>query len=102
MQYRVAVVSGARVAIIGAPLDLGAGRRGVDMGQSAIRYAGLNDRLVTAGIEVEDYGNVEAALAETKASGAERAHFLDEILETCRKRVRELGEILNEIPRDQS
>ena len=85
MQYRVAVVSGARVAIIGAPLDLGAGRRGVDMGPSAIRYAGLNDRLVKAGIEVEDYGNVEAALAETKASGAERVRFLDEILETCRR-----------------
>jgi arginase len=72
-----------RVAIIGAALDLGAGRRGVDMGPSAIRYAGLSDRLVRAGIEVEDRGNVQAALAETRASGAERARFLDEILETC-------------------
>ena len=72
-----------RVAIIGAALDLGAGRRGVDMGPSAIRYAGLSDRLEGAGIEVEDHGNVEAALAETQPSGAERARFLDEILETC-------------------
>jgi arginase len=85
LQYRVAVVSGARVAIIGAPLDLGAGRRGVDMGPSAIRYAGLNGRLVKAGIEVEDRGNVQAALAETKTIGAERARFLDEILATCER-----------------
>jgi arginase len=72
-----------RVAIIGAALDLGAGRRGVDMGPSALRYAGLSDRLVRAGIEVEDRGTVQAALAEPRASGAERARFLDEILETC-------------------
>ena len=72
-----------RIAIIGAALDLGAGRRGVDMGPSAIRYAGLSDRLERAGIEVEDRGNVQAALAETRASGEERARFLDEILETC-------------------
>src|SRR5215203_2016652 len=72
-----------RVAIIGAALDLGAGRRGVDMGPSAIRYAGLSDRLEQAGIEVEDRGNVQAALAETRASGSDRARFLDEILETC-------------------
>ena len=72
-----------RVAIIGAALDLGAGRRGVDMGPSAIRYAGLSDRLERAGIEVEDRGNVAAALAETRATGSEQARFLDEILETC-------------------
>jgi arginase len=71
-----------RVALIGAALDLGAGRRGVDMGPSAIRYAGLSDRLERAGIEVEDRGNVQAALAETRATGSERARFLDEILET--------------------
>jgi arginase len=79
-----------RVAIIGAALDLGAGRRGVDMGPSAIRYAGLSDRLERAGIDVEDRGNVQAALAETRASGSERARFLEEILETC---VRIAGEV---------
>jgi arginase len=72
-----------RVAIIGAALDLGAGRRGVDMGPSAIRYAGLSERLERAGIEVEDRGNVQAPLAETRETGTESAHFLDEILETC-------------------
>ena len=72
-----------RVAIIGAALDLGAGRRGVDMGPSAIRYAGLSERLERAGIEVEDRGNVQAALAETRETGTDNARFLDEILETC-------------------
>lgn len=86
-----------RVAIMGAALDLGAGRRGVDMGPSAIRYAGLHGRLTGAGIEVDDRGNVETGLAETRARGAERARFLDEILETCGRvsseveRVREEG-----------
>ena len=75
----------ARVAIIGAALDLGAGRRGVDMGPSAIRYAGLRDRLVRAGIDVEDRGNVNAPLAETRAGGPEQARFLPEILETCQR-----------------
>src|SRR5207245_11571237 len=78
------LVSQQRIAVIGAALDLGAGRRGVDMGPSAIRYAGLSDRLARAGIEVEDRGNVATALAETRARGYERAHFLDEILETCK------------------
>jgi arginase len=78
-------VAAERVAVIGAALDLGAGRRGVDMGPSAIRYAGLRERLARAGIEVEDRGNVQAALAETQTIGSERARFLDEILETCRR-----------------
>ena len=55
------------------------------MGPSAIRYAGLSERLARAGIEVEDRGNVQTALAETQASGSERARFLDEILETSRR-----------------
>jgi arginase len=53
------------------------------MGPSAIRYAGLSERLERAGIEVEDRGNVQAALAETRETGTESARFLDEILETC-------------------
>jgi arginase family enzyme len=52
------VSDGRRVAIMGAELDLGAGRRGVDMGPSAIRYAGLGERLATLGIPSEDWGNV--------------------------------------------
>jgi arginase len=73
------------VAIIGAELDLGAGRRGVDMGPSAIRYAGLGDRLEAIGLRVDDLGNVDAALPETVAAGSERARFLAEIKATCER-----------------
>jgi arginase len=77
------------VAIIGAALDLGAGRRGVDMGPSAIRYAGLDARIEELGLRCEDWGNVTAAVAEASAVGDERARFLALIKETC-ERVAEL------------
>jgi arginase len=79
------------VAIIGAELDLGAGRRGVDMGPSAIRYAGLGDRLAAIGLDVDDLGNVDAALPETVAAGDERARFLAEIKATCERVAEEVG-----------
>src|SRR4029079_16819559 len=52
------------IAIIGAPLDLGAGRRGGDMGPSAIRYAGLKERLEALGHRVRDLGNIPVPIAE--------------------------------------
>jgi arginase len=73
-----------QVALIGAPLDLGSGRRGVDMGPSAIRYAELAEHLSEKlGIVTDDLGNVEAPVAEALQSGDERAHFLPQILELC-------------------
>jgi arginase len=80
---------GRPVAVIGAGLDLGAGRRGVDMGPSAIRYAGLDSRIEELGRRCEDWGNVETAVAEASAVGDERVRFLSEIKETC-SRVAEL------------
>jgi arginase len=77
------------VAIIGAGLDLGSGRRGVDMGPSAIRYAGLETRLQGLGLRCEDWGNVATAVAEASAMGDERVRFLPQIKETC-ERVAEL------------
>ena len=71
------------IAIIGAALDLGQGRRGVDMGPSAIRYAGLEERLISLGYTVRDEGNVETAVAEATALRDERARFLPEIHDTC-------------------
>src|SRR6188508_3714926 len=71
------------IAVIGAALDLGQGRRGVDMGPSAIRYAGLEERLVGLGYVVRDHGNVETAVPEATAVQDERARFLPEIKETC-------------------
>lgn len=52
------------IGIIGAPVDLGADRRGVDMGASAIRYAGLEARLREAGHSVQDFGNIATPVAE--------------------------------------
>jgi arginase len=74
--------SGRSVAVVGASLDLGAGRRGVDMGPSAIRYAGLEARLAEIGCTTVDRGNVEAAIAEAVPVGNERVRFLREIAET--------------------
>jgi arginase len=73
----------APVAVIGAALDLGQGRRGVDMGPSAIRYAGLEARIADLGRECEDWGNVTTAVAESIEPGDERARFLREIKTTC-------------------
>ncbi len=75
----------APVAIIGAALDLGQGRRGVDMGPSAIRYAGLYTRISELGRACEDWGNVVTPVAESIAFGDERARFLDEIKATCER-----------------
>jgi arginase len=83
-------------AIIGAALDLGAGRRGVDMGPSAIRYAGLEERLTSLGLDCADWGNVETAVAEATASGDPRARFLCEIRSTCERIARRVGDAVGE------
>ena len=77
------------VALIGASLDLGAGRRGVDMGPSAIRYAGLEARIERLGLDLRDWGNVEGAVPEATQVGSERVRFLAEIKGAC-ERVAEL------------
>ncbi len=80
-----------QLAIIGAALDLGAGRRGVDMGPSAIRYAGLDARLRELGYDCADWGNVETAVAEATSSGDPNAHFLAEIKEACEQVARRVA-----------
>jgi arginase len=71
------------IAIIGAALDLGQSRRGVDMGPSALRYADLEERLVSLGYAVRDLGNVQTAEQEATALHDERARYLPEILAAC-------------------
>ncbi len=71
------------VAVIGAGLDLGAGRRGVDMGPSAIRYAGLQQRIASLGRECQDWGDVETGVAEATEVGEPRARYLGAILRSC-------------------
>ncbi len=73
------------MAIIGAALDLGAGRRGVDMGPSAIRYAGLEARLGLLGIDCVDWGNVETEIPEAADEGDPQARFLPQIKEACER-----------------
>jgi arginase len=73
------------IAIIGAPLDLGQDRRGVDMGPSAVRVANLHRRLGTLGYQVDDLGNVAVDQRESLPEGPARARYLPQIAETCRR-----------------
>jgi arginase len=73
-----------KIRIIGVPMDLGASRRGVDMGPSALRVAGLQSRLKQLGRQVEDEGNVMVPQAEEQPYGERKARYLDEIAQTCK------------------
>jgi len=78
-------VSAKKIRVIGVPLDLGQSRRGVDMGPSAVRVAGLEARLEALGHVVEDGGNVGVAIAETKKITDQSAKYVKEITATCTK-----------------
>jgi arginase len=70
------------VTVLGIPMDLGQMRRGVDMGPSALRYAGLDERLRRVGFQVEDRGNVEIPERETlPAAGG--FSFLPAVVQAC-------------------
>lgn len=71
------------IAVIGAPMDLGAGRRGVDMGPSALRLAGLDERIEALGYSVRDLGNITVEQPEATPIGGEKARFLSQISQTC-------------------
>jgi arginase len=73
----------SHIAIIGAPMDLGAGRRGVDMGPSAVRVAGLNEKIASLGYEVEDLGNIVVDQPESLPIGPDNARYLPQIAHTC-------------------
>src|ERR1700733_13179668 len=73
----------SHIAIIGAPMDLGAGRRGVDMGPSALRVAGLNEKIASLGYETEDLGNIVVDQPESLPVGPENARYLPQIAHTC-------------------
>jgi arginase len=74
-------MSSRRVSLIGVPLDLGAGRRGVDMGPSAFRVADVDERIRQLGLEVEDAGDLPVKIQETQGPGDPRLKYLHEILE---------------------
>jgi arginase len=73
-----------KVRIIGVPMDLGASRRGVDMGPSALRVAGLQSRMKQLGRQVEDIGNIPVRQPEEQHYGEKNAKYLEEISETCK------------------
>jgi arginase len=75
---------GQKVRIIGVPMDLGQSRRGVDMGPSALRVAGLQARLKQLGHQVEDIGNIPVKQPEEMPVGEKRAKYMAEIAETCK------------------
>jgi len=85
-----------KVRLIGVPLDLGQERRGVDMGPSALRVAGLNARVEELGYQVEDAGNLAVPIREMQPSGDARAKYLEQIADTCRRQAAWVLEALEE------
>jgi arginase len=77
--------SGRLLHVHGVPLDLGGGRRGVDMGPSAVRIAGLGERLAAMGCTVVDKGNLAAPIAETRDEGDPHKKYVREIARVCQK-----------------
>jgi arginase len=74
-----------QIDVIGVPIDLGADRRGVDMGPSAIRYAHLQNKLEGLGYEVQDEGNVEVPIAEMCSITNPRLKYIDCIVPMARR-----------------
>jgi arginase len=72
-----------KITFIGVPLDLGAGRRGVDMGPSAFRVAEIHSRVRALGYEVKDLGDIEVFIQETHDPGDPHLKYLKEIRHTC-------------------
>jgi arginase len=85
-----------KIKIIGVPMDLGAGRRGVDMGPSAIRIAGLNQAIAMLGYEVTDAGNVHVAPPEAIVQATTRARYLPEIAAACEELAQRVEAALEE------
>lgn len=86
----------SHIAIIGAPLDLGAGRRGVDMGPSAMRVANINKRVASLGYEVEDLGNVPVEQPESLPEGPRHAKYLPQIAATCQRLATMVEQVVDE------
>src|SRR3982074_3693023 len=73
------------VHIIGVPLDLGGGRRGVDMGPSALRIAGLGEQIAALGCTVVDRGDLPTPIPETQELRDEHKKYIRDIAKVCQK-----------------
>lgn len=84
-----------RISLIGAPMDLGADRRGVDMGPSAIRYANLDEKLRALGYEVGDLGQIHVSVPETRSPGEPKLKYLDQIVASSRELAEKVRDCLS-------
>lgn len=84
-----------KIAVIGFPMDLGSGRRGVDMGPSALRIAGIEDKLRNLGYDVEDLGDIFIEIMEKQEIGDPKLRYLKEVLKTSQTLAETVEEILN-------
>ncbi len=84
------------IHIIGVPLDLGGGRRGVDMGPSALRIAGLGERIASLGYSVVDDGDLEVPIPETRHSGDPHKKYVADIASVCRNLYESARGVLDE------
>jgi arginase len=85
-----------RVRIIGVPLDLGASRRGTDVGPSALRIAGLGAALRRLGYEVALEEDIPAPAMETRRSEDKQARYKPQILDVCTRLAKRVREVLGE------
>src|ERR1700730_1453940 len=86
-----------KISVIGVPTDLGQGRRGVDMGPSAIRYAGLQEAVESLGYEVEDLGNIHVPTPETHTVKNQKLKYLPEVTKVSLQ----LGEMVSGVAQKQ-
>lgn len=85
-----------QVHIIGVPLDLGGGRRGVDMGPSAVRIAGLGERLAAMGCVVTDRGDLATPIPETQVARDPTKRYVKEIAKVCQRVYQQTSQSLSE------
>lgn len=85
-----------KVCLLGVPMDLGGGRRGVDMGPSGLRIAGIEEKIRALGLDVEDRGNVPVSQPESRQARDPQARFLVEIEHCCRRLRARVERVLDE------
>ncbi|MCX7569456.1 arginase [Tumebacillus sp. DT12] len=82
------------ISVIGVPMDLGQGRRGVDMGPSAIRYAGLKERIQRLGYTVKDQGNINVPTAEAHDIDNDSLKYLPEVVQVSQDLSHKVAEVI--------
>ena len=91
----MAAASPRTIHIIGVRMDLGGGRRGVDMGPSALRIAGIGEQLAMLGHNVFDHGDVDTPIPETRVARDESKRYIREIAKVCQKVYQLCGQALS-------